>query len=506
MKKAAFFSIALITGVILGFFLALRMDIFSYAQGQSTLSSLKKQQNINIEEAVVNVAETTGKAVVSIGTERVTKIQRGRNFYFNQPFGNSPMGENEFLKRFFDDFFGGMPDQEFKQSGLGSGVIISPEGYILTNEHVINNADKIQVTLPDGREFKGEIRGKDSRSDLAIVKIDASDLPVAVLGDSDEIKIGQWVVAIGNPFGFALQNPEPTVTVGVVSALHRSLGRNIVQGKDYNDFIQTDAAINPGNSGGPLVNLEGQVIGINVAIFSTTGGYQGIGFAIPVNKAKRVISLLIEGKEVVYGWLGITVQSLTEDLSNYFGLSDINGVLVSRVLENSPAEKAGIKEGDVIKEFDGTPVNNVRELLSMVGMAEVGRSVEIAVWRNKKKVSLKVEIGVKPDDSETAVVSSPSQEEAAAVGEWRGIEAADLNDENIRRFEIEEKRGVVVLKVKLNSPAEEAGIIPGDTILEINNKRINNLNDFQRIIPGLKEDVLVKTSRGYFVLRESGKE
>jgi serine protease Do len=252
-----------------------------------------------MEDAVINVANTAGKAVVSISAERTTKVSTGRRFVYRSPFGESPFGEDEFFRKFFDDFFGQMPEREYKQFGLGSGVIVDPQGYILTNEHVIDGADKIKVTLPDGREFKAELKGEDPRADLAIIKINAHNLPAAAWGDSDNLRIGQWVVAIGNPFGFALQNPEPTVTAGVISALHRSIGKSVGRDRDYNDLIQTDAAINPGNSGGPLVNLKGEIVGINVAIFTTSGGYQGIGFAIPSNAAKRIMSNLIQGKKIL---------------------------------------------------------------------------------------------------------------------------------------------------------------------------------------------------------------
>jgi serine protease Do len=449
-----------------------------------------------MEDAVVNVANTTGKAVVSISTEHTTKIKGAKKYYFGSPFGGeSPFGEDEFFRKFFDDFFGEMPDREYKQMGLGSGVIIDTEGYILTNEHVVNDADKITVTLPDGREFKGELKGKDERSDLAIIKISAHNLPAASLGDSDILRIGQWVVAIGNPFGFALQNPEPTVTAGVISALHRSLGRTISRDRDYNDLIQTDAAINPGNSGGPLVNLKGEIVGINVAIFSTSGGYQGIGFAIPVNNAKRIISRLIEGKKILYGWLGVTVQDLTEDLAKHFGLTDRNGILVAKVLENSPAQKGGIKEGDIIKEFDNKPINNVRELLNIVGKTEVGRRVKAVVIRDKKEMALEVVIGERPQDLEERV----SEE---TTGKWRGLEVEDLTPENIRRFRIQEKKGVVVVDVEPNSLTDAAGIIPGDIILEINKQSVKNISDYQKLTRDLKGDVLVKTSRGYFLIKE----
>ncbi len=474
--KVIFFGAALLFGLILG---------------QAKSETPSSFEGFNMEDAVINVANITGKAVVSISTEHTAKIQGGRRYYFSSPFGESPFGDNEPFRKFFDDFFGELPDREYKQMGLGSGVIIDPEGYILTNEHVVNDADKITVKLPDGREFKGEIKGRDLRSDLAIIKINARNLPVATLGDSDNSKIGQWVVAIGNPFGFALENPEPTVTCGVISALHRSLGRIISRERDYSDLIQTDAAINPGNSGGPLANLKGEVVGINVAIFSTSGGYQGVGFAIPINNAKRIIAKLIEGKKILYGWLGVTVQDLTEDLTKYFGLPDKNGVLVARVLENGPAEKAGMREGDIIKKLDHQTINNVKELLSTVSKAEVGRKVKAGLVRDKKELSLEVQVGERPENLEEGI-GQPGRSEAGA---WRGLEV-----------EIEEKQGVVVVYVEPNTPADEAGLIAGDVVLEINKQPIKNLPDYERVTKDLKGDALLKTSRGYFLLKEDNKD
>jgi serine protease Do len=484
-RKGIFFGLSfLVMGLVIGLGIAA-------AEAPSTFEGFR------MEDAVINVANTTGKAVVSIGVEHTAKIRGGgQRLYFNSPFGESPFGENEPFRRFFDDFLGEMPDREYKQMGLGSGVIIDAEGYILTNEHVVDDADKITVTLPDGREFKGEIKGKDQRSDLAIVKINAKNLPVASLGDSGNLKIGQWVVAIGNPFGFALENPEPTVTAGVISALHRSLGRGISRERDYSDLIQTDAAINPGNSGGPLVNLKGEIVGINVAIFSTSGGYQGVGFAIPVNNAKRIISRLIEGKRILYGWLGVTVQDLTDDLAKYFGLSDKNGVLINKVLENSPADKAGMKESDIIKEFDNKPINNVKELLVSVAKAEVGRKVKTLVMRDKKELALQVEIGERPENLKEV------SQGAASAGNWRGLEVEDLSSQNARRFRIEEKKGVVIVNVEPNSPADEAALTPGDVISEINKESVKSVSDYQKIVASLKGNALIRTARGYFIVKE----
>lgn len=499
-KRKIFFALSfLCIGLLVGLLLSVKLDIFPSAQSQSMKQDTSSAfEGLKMEEAVINVASTAGKAVVSISTEYITKVKGGKRYYFNYPLGESPFGEDSPFQRFFNDYFDQIPDRDYKQTGLGSGVIIDSEGYILTNEHVINEADKITVKLPDGREFIGGVKGRDPRSDLAIIKIEARNLPVANLGDSDNLKIGQWVVAIGNPFGFALENPEPTVTAGVISALHRSLGRLISRNRDYTDVIQTDAAINPGNSGGPLVNLKGEVIGINVAIFSTSGGYQGVGFAIPINNAKRILSQLIAGKKILYGWLGVTVQDLTDDLAKYFGLPDKNGILVAKVLENSPAQKAGIKEGDIIKRFDNKTISSLKELLSVVAKTEVGRKVKVLLVREKKELTVDVQVGERPESLEEETISS------AAAGNWRGLEIQDLNPDNSRRFRLREKKGVVVVNVEPDSAADKSGLVPGDMVLEINKQAIKNISDYERITKDLKGDVLIMTTRGYILLKESG--
>lgn len=497
-NRIVFFSTVLLCGLLIGALVTMKLNILSSAQSQVQETGAASFEGFKMEDAVINVAHTTGKAVVSISTERTEKVKGcRREFYFRSPF-SSQFGEDDPFRRFFDDFFGQLPDREYKQMGLGSGVIIDSKGYILTNQHVIDEAEKITVTLSDGRNFKAVIKGQDQRSDLAIIQINAHNLPVASLGDSDNLKIGQWAVAIGNPFGFAMQNPEPTVTVGVISALHRSLGRSLGRERDYSDLIQTDAAINPGNSGGPLVNLKGEVIGINVAIFSTTGGYEGVGFAIPINNAKKIISQLIEGKKIVYGWFGVTVQDLTDELAKYFGLPDKNGALVVGVLEDSPAQKAGIKESDIIKQFDQKTVNNVRELLNIVGGTQVGRKAKVAVIRDKKEMTLEVEVAKRPENLEETSAGSVS------FGSWRGLKVEELNAEAARRLGVEENNGVVVVDVEPNSPADEAGIIAGDVILEINKQDIKNTSDYQGITKDLRGDVLVKLSRGYILIKEGG--
>lgn len=471
------------------FLLTLLAVFFSWNPAALNLA-YSAQNDYSMEDAIISVANSAGKAVVSISTEITTKIYGRRGYFYGFPEG-LPFSEDEFMRRFFEDFFGGFPEREFKHQGLGSGVIIDPNGYILTNEHVVAQADRITVTLADGRQFKGEIKGKDPRSDLAVIKIEATNLPYAVLGDSDSLRIGQWVVAIGNPFGFALQSPEPTVTVGVISALHRSLGRSLAMDKDYNDLIQTDAAINPGNSGGPLVNLKGEVVGVNVAIFSTSGGYQGIGFAVPINKAKRILSKLISGKKIAYGWLGVTVQDLNEDLMQYFGLQEKSGVLVAKVVKDGPAEKAGIQEGDIIKSFDGKTINHVRDLLSIVGNTEVGQRVKVSLLRNKRSLVVEVTVAERPDSLES--IQLAEKQEHSDLGVWRGIKVKYT------------PQGVMVVDVQPSSPAYLAGIVAGDLILEINKNPVRSLSEYKSVTVSAKGNALVKTQRGYFLVKESAR-
>lgn len=490
-RKTFYITFSLIIGLSVGLGIAARFDFMPKVETQPQSLPIERIRG-DFEEAVVRVAETAGKAVVSISTERLQRRGGRRGLYFGSPFEDF-FGGDDFFRRFFEDFFGDMPEREFRQRGLGSGVIIDAAGYILTNEHVIAEADTITVTLPDGRKFSAEIKGKDTRSDLAVIKINAANLPAARLGDSDELRIGDWVVAIGNPFGFALENPEPTVTAGVVSALHRALGRSLTGGRFYDDLIQTDAAINPGNSGGPLVNLNGEIVGINVAIITTTGGFHGLGFAIPINQAKRILANLIAGREVLYGWLGVSIQDLTPELSGHFGLDHTKGALVSSVLEDSPAQKAGIKEGDIILKFGAETIRNVRHLMSVVAQTQVGKKETIIAWRDKKEISLSVEIGQRPQEiSEAAIIREFS---------WRGLEVEEVTPELMRRYGLSQESGVVIVDINPGSPAEQAGLIIGDVMQEINRAPIRSLSDFKRITQETKGDALIRTQKGFFVLK-----
>lgn len=456
------------------------------------------QEALNLQKAFVNVSKEVGPSVVSISTERTEHYQT--RYY---PF---PGFEDKFFDEFFSDFFVAGPDKEVKRVGLGSGVIIDKEGYILTNEHVVQGAEKITVTLPDGREFEARLTGSDVYSDLAVIKIEPKgDLPYARLGNSDDVQIGNWAIAIGNPFAFAVKNPEPTVTVGVISALHRSLPRTDKRTREYSDLIQTDAAINPGNSGGPLVNIYGEIIGINVAIFTLSGGSEGIGFAVPINTAKKIMPDLMQGKRVLYGWLGVIIQDVDADLARYFGLKEKQGVLISRILESSPAEKAGLKPGDIIISLDTENIRNTQELIRMILRKNIGDKVGLGIVRASRPYTISVEIGERPEDRTTVSQRKIDQPSAGTVmppNSWRGLEVSDITAEIASRFKLTAGNGVIILSVKPKSPAEEAGIRAGDVIYEINRFLVKNTRDYISIISKISGDALIGTYRGYVVLRE----
>ena len=471
------------------------------AAGSAYAESVKEAYSL--EEAFIKLSKETGPAVVSVSTEHT---ERYKTVYY--PFAQF---EDDFFKDFFNDFFVSGPEREFKRVGLGSGVIIDKDGYILTNEHVVYGADKITVTLPDGREFEGEVTGSDVYSDLAVVKIDpkGEDLPFARLGDSGFIRTGQWAIAIGNPFGYAVKNPEPTVTVGVISALDRSLPRTDKRAREYSDLIQTDAAINPGNSGGPLLNIHGEVIGINVAILTLSGGSEGIGFAIPINTAKRIMKDLIEGRSVLYGWIGVVIQDIDSRLAGYFGLQSRNGALISRILDESPAKKAGLKVGDIIVLFNGQKIRNTDDLVRNILKKDIGEKVIIGFIRDGRTYSAELEIGVRPEGPQAAGLVEKARKPQGAPGiieepkYWRGMALSDITPDIVSKFGIVvSEPGIVVINVEPLSPASEAGIRIGDVIYEIERTSVENMNKFQEIVQKVSGDVLVKTYRGYVVIKE----
>lgn len=452
------------------------------------------QNHGELEKATIKVASETGIAVVSISS--VVKEKIGGSNFESSPLGGE-FGD-EFFNQFFEEFFGEAPEREYKRMGLGSGVIIDSEGYILTNEHVISGASEVKVKLSDGREFDAEVKGVDKRSDLAVIKIEAKDLPVAKLGDSDNLNIGGWVMAIGNPFGFAIENPEPTVTVGVISALHRYLPALGKRDRGYDDLVQTDAAINPGNSGGPLVNLEGEVIAINTAIITTSGGYQGLGFAIPINKAKKILTKLKQGQEILYGWLGVSIQDLNDDLRTYFGIKEKEGLIIVKVYKYSPAEKAGMKEGDLILTFDNQQVKTTRDLVRMVSFSEVNKVIPVKIIREGSQKLINVKIAPRPSEEEAAI----SQEEIKkSNASFRGMAVDDLTSVNKQRFGIREDEGVVIVHIEDASSADKSGLMAGDVILKIENKRIKDKEEFKTLTSNIQGSCLIKTIRGYFVLK-----
>lgn len=409
----------------------------------------------------VSLAAELKPAVVNISTAKTVKPRAPS---FRPP---QMPGGRDFFDDFFERFFHDMPQAPRKERSLGSGFIISGDGYILTNEHVVDGADEIKVKLSDGREFKGEVRGLDGKLDLALIKIDAGeDLPVARLGNSDTIRVGEWAMAIGNPFGL-----EQTVTVGIISARGRVIGAG-----PYDDFIQTDASINPGNSGGPLFNLQGEVIGINTAIVA---GGQGIGFAIPVNMAKQIIPQLRDDGHVTRGWLGVSVQALSEELAASFGLENTHGALVNEVIKDSPAERAGLQRGDVIVEYNDQPVKDLNDLPRLVAATEVDTLVKVRIFREGKERVVKVRIG-KLDEGAPRERASGKDDGSAF-----GMTVADLSPELARRYGLEEIQGVVITSVAPDGPAAGANLRSGDLILEADGRTLTAVKDFDEVVDGM---------------------
>ena len=425
--------------------------------GKSALQSL--------QDAFVQVAQSVKPAVVNIATTQRPRPQEGRRAPQVPPQFRGPF-RDFFGEDFFERFFGEQPQRE--RRSLGSGVIVDKRGYILTNNHVIEQADEIEVRLSDKRKFTAKVIGKDSKTDLAVIKIDApDDLPVAKLGDSTKIRIGEWAIAIGNPFGL-----DQTVTVGVISAV----GRSEVGITTYEDFIQTDASINPGNSGGPLLNLNGEVIGINTAIVATG---QGIGFAIPISMAKEIKDRLIAQGKVVRGWLGVGIQELTEELAAQFGVKPEDGVLVGNVMKDSPAERGGMKPGDIIQEFSGTKISGVHQLQREVAQSPVGSPVRLKVLREKQPVMLTIVLGEQPTD--VAAASEPGSTPAQAAERF-GLTVQDLTPELRNQLRLNTVDGVMVSSVDDAGPAARAGIRPGDVITEANREPVKSTRDFSRIL------------------------
>jgi serine protease Do len=417
-----------------------------------------------------DLIKETAPAVVNISTTQ--KVQTGMpelpegmempEFPEGSPFGD--------LFKYFFEHGGGGDEPDFRDAkSLGSGSIISEDGYIITNYHVVKDADEIIVRLNDHRELKAEVVGADQRSDVALIKIEATDLPVVKVGKSADLEVGEWVLAIGSPFGF-----DYSATAGIVSAKGRSLPK-----ENYVPFIQTDVAINPGNSGGPLFNQDGEVVGVNSQIYSRTGGYMGLSFAIPIEVAMDVAEQLKTKGRVTRGWLGVLIQDVTHDLAESFGMVQPRGALVAKVLEDSPAKQAGLQVGDVIVNFDGKDIRNSSSLPPIVGSTRVGVDVPVDIIRNHKTVEVKVKLGELPDDLTRVSATKPREEKANKLG----LGVIDLTDE--QKAELDTGHGVLVQRLT-NGPAANSGVKKGDVILSINNEPVKSAEHFREMVEGLQ--------------------
>ena len=463
-----------IIAAVLVFFLSLSWVGAVSAETEQTEPYLALEAFSN---SIADIAKRVGPAVVNIDTVRMVKTQ-------------SPSFEDPIFRRFFGGEF-----EEFRrtipQKGTGSGFIINQEGYVFTNEHVVRKADKIKVTLSDGREFIGEVIGSDVTSDMAIVKIQADHLPTVTLGNSDKLRVGEIVIAIGNPYGL-----QQTVTMGVVSAKGRSIPAG-TGGHTYRNFIQTDTAINPGNSGGPLLNIKGEVVGINTAIIPYA---QGIGFAIPINIAKRNIDDLINLGKVRRSWLGVYIQEVTPEIAKQFGLpEDTNGVLVGDVIKDSPAEESGIERGDIIVRVNDEEVNSPGELQDKVRSIEIGEKANVEVVRDGKEISFVVKIGEMPTLEEEGEYP---KEKVFSVQTGLIVEA--VTSEVAKELELPHAKGLVITEVIPGSSADDMGLQPGDVILEANRIEISSVDEWEELINKLEPgDTLLllvfRNGRTYYV-------
>src|SRR5665648_631151 len=425
----------------------------------STVSAETKQTEPylaleSFSNSIADIAERVGPAVVNIDTVRMVDQ--------NSPF----FSEDPIFRQFFGDQFKNY-SKTIPQKGTGSGFIISQKGYILTNEHVIHKAEKITVTLSDGREFDGKVIGSDLDSDIAIVKIESDDLPIVALGDSDKLRVGEIVVAIGNPYGL-----QQTVTMGVVSAEDRSIP---VEEHTYRNFIQTDAAINPGNSGGPLLNTKGEVVGINTAIIPFA---QGIGFAIPINIAKKNIDDLINFGKVLRSWLGVYIQEVTPEIAKQFNQTEAMGVLVGDVVKNSPAEAAGIKTGDIIKKVNNEEVNSPEELQNKIGNIEIGKEANIEIVRNSETISFVVKIGEMP----TVEVEGSESPKEKVFSVQTGLKVESVTTEIAKESGLPWVKGLVITEVVPGSSADDKGLQPKDIVLEANRTEVSSIGEWEKLL------------------------
>ncbi|MDB6124494.1 MAG: peptidase [Pedosphaera sp.] len=474
--RAGFLAVALILG---GSSLAINHFVRANDAPQLTpvVLSVSDTQVPRNGQFITSFAPVVKKVAPSV--VKVEVVGKGKS---SIEMPQSGMPDDDFLRKFFGDQFGrggrGGQQKAPREHGLGSGVIVSKDGYILTNNHVVDEMDSITVALNDGREFNAKVIGRDPKTDIAVIKIDAKDLPFVTIADSDKTEVGDLALAIGNPFGIG-----QTVTMGMISAKGRGMG----MGMDYEDFIQTDAAINPGNSGGALVDAEGRLIGINTAILSRTGGNQGIGFAVPINLARSVMESLIKNGRVIRGFLGVSIQDVTPALAKQFKLPSSEGAIVGEVTPKSPAEKAGIQGGDVILSFNNKPVTDSRHLKLQVAQVAPGSTVPVKLLRNGKEQNLKVSVKELPGSEK---VANSNEGENNANDALNGVGVSDIDAAARSQLGLpQELKGALVTSVDENSPAFEAGLRQGDVIQEINRTPVHNSEEAVKLTENVKEKV-----------------
>jgi len=445
-KLSRYFVVILII-VCLGWSIGLGSGCDKKEKGRSEV--------IGFPQSFTELVEKVRPAVVNISTTTTVHVPGHPFRHFFGPREESPFSD------FFKRFFGDIPDREFKQQSLGSGFIVDKNGYIITNNHVVDKADEIKVKLSEGKEYKAKVIGRDPKTDLVLIKISSlfGDLPTLPLGDSEKVKVGEWVLAVGNPFGL-----EHTVTKGIISATGRVIGSG-----PYDNFLQTDAPINPGNSGGPLINLKGEVIGINTAIIASG---QGIGFAIPSNLAKQVFDQLKEKGRVIRGWIGVSIQSITPEMAESFNLKEPKGALVGDVVPGGPAEAGGIQRGDVIIGFDEKEIKDASDLPRIVAQTPINKTVVIKVIREGKGADLKVTVAEMEQEKMASLKRKTPEQDF-------GVVVDEITPDRAKELSLRDRTGVVVIEVAPNSPAEEANLQVGDVIKEIGRRPVRNLKDYQ---------------------------
>ena len=433
------------------------------------------EQMIRSSKTRAALVQNVQKAVVHIKVEKIVRTPDGRSL-------NNPMDlyNDEFFRRFFPELRPPnnkqpkreQPNRDYRQKGMGSGSIINADGYILTNHHVVGEADRILVVMYNGEERDAKLVGTDPESDIAVIRIEGNGLPVLPMGDSDKILVGEDVIAVGNPFGLI-----QTVTYGIVSAK----GRSNVGINEYENFIQTDAAINPGNSGGPLVNLRGEIVGVNSAIFSQSGGYQGIGFAVPINMASKIMQDLIDKGAVSRGWLGVGIQDVSQDLAKAFGLESTKGSLITAVMKDTPAQKAGILKGDVVTRINEKLIQNSNHLRNEIANAGAFTEIEMELIREGKSIKMKLKLDERPQNV-GKVRMTPQLTPNVEQVEVLGMTVEKLTDDNAEKLGVQPGSGVVISKIEPGSPAEKSGLLPGMIVQEIERHAVKSLEIFKNIV------------------------